>query len=820
LTPLTFTATAHDIDLPAQTLTFSLISPPAGASINSTSGAFSWTPTEAQGPGRYTITMRATDNGTPPLSDTKSFDVVVNEQNSAPILVTPPGKGTQTVPELSLVSIQFTATDVDVPTNLISFSLQNAPVGAAIDAASGLFTWTPTETQGPGTYAIKVVATDNGVPPLSATNTINLTVTEVSAAPAITPISDKIVDELVKLTVPVIATDSDIPAQTLTYSLDTPPAGAAIDPNTGVFTWTPNEGQGPGQYTITVRVRESGAAALSATASFKVTVNEVNSTPTVQLPLPLTRPEMAPITVQPTIVDADILNGQTPNTNHFTFAMQNAPDGATIDPQTGAFAWTPTEAQGPATYQINIIATDDGVPPLSGNATLTINVTEANRAPSITAPPSQSIPELNQFTAAFTATDPDIPTNTLSFFLVQAPAGVKLDAATGVLTWTPTEAQGPGNYSIKVAVSDNGAPALFATNTLNLTVTEVNTKPLLSSIPDFVLPINVPLQFTATATDSDIPAQTLTFALDAPPQGATVDPVTGVFKWTPTTAQGNQQYTLTMRVTESGAAALFDTRSFKISVAGTPNTAPTIQSPPNQTIAAGSTLTVANLASDADVPANVLMFSLVSAPAGVTINATSGVLTWTPTSAQVGAAQIKVRVTDNGVPPLSATNSFSVTVTGGGSTQGATLHIDSVLVGGTTLRVNGQAGTSYDIEFSTDLVNWSPLTTVSLGGLTTATYLDTAHGFGQTKGFYRAKSGAGSANPSAPTLRPTTTGPGGLTLRVSGDIGFTYHVLFSTDLVNWTQIGSIAITAAGSADFVDAAQPTRGIKGFYRATFP
>lgn len=38
--------------------------------------------------------------------------------------------------------------------------------------------------------------------------------------------------------------DADIPAQTLVYSLDSgSPVGSSIDPNTGVFTWTPTEAQ-------------------------------------------------------------------------------------------------------------------------------------------------------------------------------------------------------------------------------------------------------------------------------------------------------------------------------------------------------------------------------------------------------------------------------------------------------------------------------------------------------------------------------------------------------------------------------------------------
>jgi len=821
LTPLTFTAVAHDTDLPAQTITFSLDSPPAGATINPTTGAFSWTPTEAQGPNRYTIVVRATDNGSPAQSDTKSFDVVVNEQNSAPVLVTPAGQATQTVPELVPVNIQFTATDSDIPANRITFSIQNAPTGASLNAASGLFTWTPTEAQGPGVYSFKVVATDDGVPPQATTNTINITVTEANTAPIIDPIADQIVNELEKLIVPVAAHDNDLPAQTLTYSLDAPPAGAAIDPATGIFTWTPTEAQGPGQYTITVRVRESGAAALSTTRTFGVTVNEVNTAPVVQVPAPYTRAEMAAISIPVTVTDSDILNGKTPNTNRFTFTLQSGPPGATINAQTGVISWTPTEAQGPGSYQLRVVATDDGVPSLSGEGLITINVTEANRSPSITAPANQTVAELTPLNVTFTATDPDVPTQALTFSLVSAPSGVQLNPTTGAITWTPTEAQGPGSYTISVAVADNGSPVLRATNSMSVTVTEVNTKPTLNSIPNYTLGIGGTINFQATATDPDIPAQTLTFSLDVAPPGATINPNTVVFIWTPGANQANGPQTVTIRVTESGAAALFDTKTFSIQITGaTSNTPPSIFTPPNQTIAVGTALSVTNVAVDTDVPANTLTFSIVNAPTGAAINPATGVLTWTPTSTQVGISQFQVRVTDNGVPPLSATNSFSVTVTNTTTAPAATLRITALDVTGTTLGVEGPANSSYDIEYSTDFTSWSKVTTVSLGAQWFALYLDTLHGFGQLKGFYRAKSGGGSATPTAPSVQPQSVGAGGLILRVTGDAGFTYTIQFSTDLINWSQIGTLAVTTGTSADFTDTAQPTRGPKGFYRAIFP
>lgn len=822
LTPLSFTAVARDSDLPAQTMTFSLNSPPAGAAINPTTGAFSWTPSESQGPGRYTIVVRATDNGSPAASDTKSFDVVVNENTSPPVLVTPAGQGTQTIPELVPKTIQFTATDPDLPANLITFSMVNAPPGASINAATGLFSWTPTEAQGPGAFAFQVVASDNGSPSRSSTNSINLTVAEVNTAPQLDPIENQIVNELSQLTVAVVGRDNDVPAQTLTFSLTTPPPGVAINPSTGVLTWTPTEAQGPSQFNITVRVTESGAAALFATRTFSVTVNEVNAAPVLGAAAPVTVPEMTAINARFTATDADRVSGQTPNTNSLTYSLLDAPAGMTINPQTGALSWTPTEAQGPATYQVRAAVTDDGVPALSHTAFLTINVTEVNRTPAIIvpSPATRTIPELTTLEATFSGSDPDSPANTLSFVLISGPPGVQLNPATGALTWTPTEEQGPGTYPIFIAVSDNQSPALRSTNNITVTVTDVNSKPTLSGIPDFTLAAGSTISFSAAATDSDIPAQTLVYSIDAGPAGASINASSGVFTWTPTAAQAGQQFTITLRAAENGAGALFDTRSFKINVtaASPANTAPIILNPPNQNATVGVQLTVTNIASDADIPANTLTFALVSAPAGVSINPSTGVLTWTPTSAQTGQSEIKVKVTDNGVPPLSNTNSFFVTVTGGTATP-AMLRLISVAAAGTTIRVEGPAGSSYDLEYSTDLITWTPLTTVSLGAQTFSTFLDVAHGFGQQRGFYRAKSG-GSSLPTAPTVGVQAIGPGGLTVRVTGEAGRTYRIDLSTNLIDWSQIGTVSIASGTVADFIDTAQPGRGAKAFYRAVVP
>src|SRR5204862_7974525 len=109
--------------------------PAAGATISS-SGVITWTPSEAQGPGSYTITTVVTDSGTPSQSATNSFTVAVTEVNRAPVL---PGQINRTITELTTLTVVNTATDTDIPANTLTYSLAAAPAGAAI-SSSGVIT--------------------------------------------------------------------------------------------------------------------------------------------------------------------------------------------------------------------------------------------------------------------------------------------------------------------------------------------------------------------------------------------------------------------------------------------------------------------------------------------------------------------------------------------------------------------------------------------------------------------------------------------------------------------------------------------------------
>jgi hypothetical protein len=119
----------------------------------------------------------------------------------------------------------------------------------------------------------------------------------------------------------------------------------------------------------------------------------------------------------------------------------------------------------------------------------------------------------------------------------------------------------------------------------------------------------------------------------------------------------------------------------------------------DRTIHARMTLVVTNAATDPD-SGDTLTFDLEpGAPGGATIGATNGVFVWTPTDGQVGTNLVTVRVMDNGVPPLSATNDFTVMV------EPRPFQTVSITNDVLTLQWSAIAGVAYRAQYSTNLAN-------------------------------------------------------------------------------------------------------------------
>jgi hypothetical protein len=141
------------------------------------------------------------------------------------------------------------------------------------------------------------------------------------------------------------------------------------------------------------------------------------------------------------------------------------------------------------------------------------------------------------------------------------------------------------------------------------------------------------------------------------------------------------------------------------------NTPPVLSPAANQTMGAGTTLILTNVATDSDVPAQTLTFSLPTAPTNAVINTNSGVLTWRPLVSQANTTNLfTVMVADNGTPSLSATQSFVVTVT---NLMKPMISSSFFALGQLVLQVNGASGPDYQIQASTNLFNWSAVLTTN-----------------------------------------------------------------------------------------------------------
>jgi hypothetical protein len=181
-----------------------------------------------------------------------------------------------------------------------------------------------------------------------------------------------VVDELATLTVTNTATDLESPPQTLAYSLIAGPKGIAVNPATGLLTWTPQQTNSPSTNTVMVGVMNNGVPALSATNTYTIIVEEVNVAPV------LPASSVKTITVQEPF---SITNSATePNIHSVTagYLLLAPPAGAAIS-SSGLVTWTPAQSQSLATNTLTTVVSNSDPfdlvnPHLSSTNTLTVVV--------------------------------------------------------------------------------------------------------------------------------------------------------------------------------------------------------------------------------------------------------------------------------------------------------------------------------------------------------------------------------------------------------------------------------------------------------------
>lgn len=149
---LQFNVNGTDLD-GGDVLTFSTGGLPPGATFSGQT--FSWTPQYDQA-GNYDVEFSVRDNGDPVEIDVELVTITVGNVNRAPVF-DPVG----TRQTLEGQAVQFSVQANDPDGNAVTYSTSPLPAGAAFDANTRGFSWTPTYGQA-GTYTVTFYATDNG----------------------------------------------------------------------------------------------------------------------------------------------------------------------------------------------------------------------------------------------------------------------------------------------------------------------------------------------------------------------------------------------------------------------------------------------------------------------------------------------------------------------------------------------------------------------------------------------------------------------------------------------------------------------------------
>ncbi len=358
------------------------------------------------------------------------------------------------------------------------------------------------------------------------------------------------------------------------------------------------------------------------------------------------------------------LQATDPDGDNLSFSSPDAPVNATLTDNgngTATFSFTPQFGQA-GNFGITFVVTDDGVPSASAVQVVDLLVLAANRLPVLAPIGNQSVAEGALLNLSVSASDPD--TGPLALSAVGVPAGATfadLGNGTGTFSWTPGF-EDAGNHNVTFSVADDAGPPGTDSETITISVGDVNRPPTLAAIGARVASEGVATSIPLQAADPD--ADPVQFVAANLPAGALLNDAgngTGSIDWTPAFGQEGV-HSITVTANDDGNQIGSDSETFTITV-GDVNRPPLLAPIGAKQGSEGAALSFGVTATDPDGDAMVL--STGGLPPGATftdIGNGTGQFSWTPAFGTANNYTLTFSVTDAGVPAASDTEEVTITI--------------------------------------------------------------------------------------------------------------------------------------------------------------
>jgi len=609
-------------DTEGSTLSFFKVSDPSRGTvvINAATGAYTYTPTaNANGVDRFSFKVNdgALD------SEVVSVEVQISAVNDAPVASSLSVNGY----EDGVLTGVLPGSDVEG--SALTYAKLSDPLNGVVvlNAATGAYTYTPAANyNGSDSFTFKVNdgTLDSGV------GTLSVTLAAVNDAPQANGVTLSGFEDTVKTGQ---LTGSDVEGSALSFAKVSEPSHGSLTLNTetGAFSYTPSANYN-GSDRFAFKVNDGIADSDVVWVVFAVSA--VNDAPVANA---------AEVRTSEDLALAGTLSGADVEGNTLTFAIVSDPAHGTvkIDEAKGTYLYTPDadyNGSDSFSFKVNDGALDADV------STVSVTVVPVNDAPL-----ASSFQTLTQEDTPKTGTlrGSDVEQSVLTFAKGADPrhGTVSIDALTGFFTYTP-DLNYAGDDSFTYRVNDGSLNSVPATVTVQ--VGPVNDAP---EANEYTLATLEDTEATGQLGGFDVEGTSLTYILvSAPARGTLVIQPSGQFSYLPALNDSGAN-SFSFRV--SDGVLLSEPMVVQMSVLAV-NDAPTadaVQARTSEDKAFSGTLT------GADAEGDALTFTALSQPShgSVTVNATTGVYTYTPEPDFFGTDSFTFATQDGTLSSLAAT---------------------------------------------------------------------------------------------------------------------------------------------------------------------